>query len=171
MKTRLGIDPAGFRTPGGFGNGLREHPAVRAMLIELGFDWVSSLYPPHPNTAAMQEPTAAILEGIVAAQQQAQPFVYPDGLIEIPMSPISDIGAFRTGQWKLEWFLQAIRQSVEWAIEKRAVFDFLAHPSCLYVVDPEFKSIDLICDLVRKAGDRAAIVDLDTLAKRAKREA
>ena len=171
MKTRLGIDPAGFRTPGGFGNGLREHPAVRAMLIELGFDWVSSLYPPHPNTAAMQEPTAAILEGIVAAQQQAQPFVYPDGLIEIPMSPISDIGAFRTGQWKLDWFLQAIRLSVEWAIENRAVFDFLAHPSCLYVVDPEFKSIELICDLVRKAGDRAAIVDLDTLAKRAKREA
>ena len=171
MKTRLGIDPAGFRTPGGFGNGLREHPAVRAMLMELGFDWVSSLYPPHPNTAAMQEPTTAILEGIVAAQQQAQPFVYPDGLIEIPMSPISDIGAFRTGQWKLEWFLQAIRQSVEWAIEKRAVFDFLAHPSCLYVVDPEFKSIELICDLVQKAGDRAAIVDLETLAKRAKREA
>lgn len=168
MQARLGIDPVGFRTPGGFANGLREHPAVRAMLMELGFDWVSSLYPPHPNTESMQEPTAAILDGIVAVQAHAQPFAYPDGLIEIPMSPISDIGAFRTGQWQLDWFLRAIRQSVEWAIEHRAVFDFLAHPSCLYVVDPEFKSIDLICELVRKAGDRATIVDLKTIATRAK---
>jgi peptidoglycan/xylan/chitin deacetylase (PgdA/CDA1 family) len=169
MKTRLGINASGFRTPGGFSNGLREHPSIRAMLRELGFDWVSSLYPPHPNTEPEQEPTSDILDGIVAAQSRAQPFIYPDGLIEIPMSPISDIGAFRTGRWKLDWFLRAIRQSVEWAIENRAVFDFLAHPSCLYVVDPEFKSIQLICDLVRKAGDRATIVDLNTIAKRATR--
>jgi peptidoglycan/xylan/chitin deacetylase (PgdA/CDA1 family) len=168
MRTRLGIDPAGFRTPGGFANGLRDHPEVRAMFRELGFDWISSLYPSHPNTEPMQEPSAAILDDIVAAQARAQPFVYPDGLIEIPMSPISDIGAFRTGRWELEWFLRAIRQSVEWAIEQRAVFDFLAHPSCLYVVDPEFKSIDLICDLVRKAGNRATIVDLETIARRLK---
>jgi DNA invertase Pin-like site-specific DNA recombinase len=39
--------------------------------------------------------------------------------------------------------------------------------SCLYVTDPEFQAIDLICDLVKKAGDRAAIVDLGTLAGRA----
>ena len=137
------------------------------MLMELGYDWISSLYPPHPNTEPLQEPSAAVLDGIVASQVRAQPFVYPDGLIEIPMSPISDIGAFRTGRWQLDWFLRAIRQSVEWAIENRAVFDFLAHPSCLYVVDPEFKSIDLICELVRKAGDRASIVDLTTIARRA----
>jgi hypothetical protein len=35
------------------------------------------------------------------------------------------------------------------------------------VVDPEFKTIGLICDLVKKAGKRAAIVDLGTIAKRA----
>ena len=169
MESRLGIEPAGFRTPGGFANGLKDHPEVRAMLMELGFDWISSLYPPHPNTEPLQEPSSTILDGIVAAQKNAQPFVYPDGLIEIPMSPISDIGAFRTGRWPLESFLRAIRQSVEWAIENHAVFDFLAHPSCLYVVDPEFKSIELICELVRKAGDHAAIVDLRTIAKRARR--
>ena len=169
LKSRLGIDAAGFRTPGGFANGLREHPAVRAMLKELGFDWVSSLYPPHPNTEPGQEPTSTVLDGIVSAQKEAQPFVYPDGLVEVPMSPISDIGAFRTGRWELEWFLRAIRKSVEWAIENHAVFDFLAHPSCLYVVDPEFQSIRLICDLVKKAGNRAAIVDLNTIARRATR--
>ncbi|WP_397569766.1 polysaccharide deacetylase family protein [Schlesneria sp. T3-172] len=169
MESRVELEPVGFRTPGGFANGLKEHPQVRSLLMELGYDWVSSLYPPHPNTQPMEEPSTAVLDGIVAAQQNAQPFIYPDGLIEIPMSPISDIGAFRTGRWKLEWFLKAIRLSLEWAIENRAVFDFLAHPSCLYVVDPEFRSIELICDLVRKAGNRAAIVDLRTFAERARR--
>ncbi len=82
------------------------------------------------------------------------------------MSPISDITAFRAGRWKLEWFLKAIRQAVDWAIEHRAVFDFLGHPSCLYVTDPEFRVIELMCDLVRRAKDRAAIVDLGTIAKR-----
>ena len=168
MRTRLGIDAAGFRTPGGFANGLHEHPEVRTMLREAGFEWISSMYPPHPNTEPLQEPSQAILDGIVAAQVKAQPFVYPDGLIEVPMSPISDIGAFRTGRWQLEWFMKAIRLGVEWAIDNRATFDFLAHPSCLYVVDPEFKTIDMICSLVKKAGNRASIVDLGTIAQRAK---
>ena len=167
MKSRLGMEPAGFRTPGGFRDGLREHTAVRAILKDLGFKWISSLYPPHPNSAAMEEPSAEVLDSIVAALPKAQPFAYSDDLIEVPMSPISDIGAFRTGRWRLEWFLRAIRLCVEWTIENRAVFDFLAHPSCLYVVDPEFRAIDLICDLVRKAGPRAALVDLGTIAKRA----
>ncbi|MBS0206260.1 MAG: polysaccharide deacetylase family protein [Planctomycetes bacterium] len=169
MKARLGIGPAGFRTPGGFGDGLAKHAPVRSMLKEIGFDWISSLYPPHPNTEAMQEPDNDVLKAIVAALTRAQPFAYPDGLIEIPMSPISDIGAFRNGRWKLEWFLKSIRQCVEWTIENGAVFDFLAHPSCLYVVDPEFKAIDLICQLVRDAGDRASIVDLGTIAGRVTR--
>jgi peptidoglycan/xylan/chitin deacetylase (PgdA/CDA1 family) len=165
MQNRLGIKPAGFRTPGGFSNGLRDRPDVRAMLHELGYSWISSLYPPHPYTEPMQEPSRAIVDAIVAAHANSQPFAYPDGLIEIPMSPISDIGAFRTCRWKLDWFLAVIRELVEWTIEHRAVFDFLAHPSCLYVVDPEFKAVELICDLVKKHRDRAAIVGLDTIAQ------
>ena len=87
-------------------------------------------------TEAMAEPTEAVLNGIVAAQQQAQPFRYPDGLIEVPMSPISDVTAFRTGRWPLQSFLEAIRAAVSWAIRNRAVFCFLAHPSCLVATDP-----------------------------------
>jgi len=49
----------------------------------------------------------------------------------------------------------------------RAAFDFLAHPSCLGIVDPEFKTVDLILDLVKRADGKAAIVDLDTIAARA----
>ena len=87
------------------------------------------------------------------------------------MNPISDIGAFRNGRWKLEHFLKAIRMGVEWAIENRAVFDFLAHPACLGAMDPEFRTIDLICELVGRAGDRAALVDLDTVAAQMKSHA
>jgi hypothetical protein len=168
LKMRLGVDPAGFRTPGGFANGLAARPDVQAMLADLGFSWVSSKYPAHPLGDPGEQPTPKIYEGIVEAQSKAQPFVYPKGLVEVPMSPISDIGAFRGGRWKLDLFLKAIRLGVEWAIDTKAVFDFLGHPSCLYVVDPEFKTIKLICDMVKKAGNRAAIVDLGTIAGRAK---
>ncbi len=168
MRTRIGISPSGFRTPGGFPDGLRARPDVRAMLRQEGFDWISSVYPSHKNSRPGEAPDADVRDDIVAAQPKAQPFVYPDGLVEIPMSPISDIGAFRNGRWKLPWFLDTVRLGVEWAIENRAVYDFLGHPSCLYVTDPEFQTIDLICDLVRKASGRAKIVGLDALADRAR---
>jgi hypothetical protein len=136
------------------------------MLQNLGFTWVSSLYPEHAVGPARQEPTMDDVQSIVNAQRNAQPFLYPTGLIEIPMSPISDIGAFRTGRWRLDWFLNVIRQSLAWCIENRAVFDFLCHPSCMYVVDPQFRAIELICDMVRRAGDRAELATLDRIAER-----
>ena len=170
LRQRLGISSHGFRTPGGFQHGLREHPEIRAMLREFGYTWISSMYPKHPYTKPKERPTDDVLDGIVAAHRTTQPFVYSDGLVEIPMSPISDIGAFRTGRWKLDWYLDAVERVVKWTIEHGAVFDFLAHPSCLYVCDPQFKAIDLICRLVGEAGERAAIVDLDTIARSVERE-
>ncbi len=169
LRERVGIAPAGFRTPGGFTRGLAGREDVQRMLQQQGFSWVSSLYPEHALGPAREEPTAAVLQSIVEAQGRAQPFVYPSGLYEVPMSPISDIGAFRSGRWRLGWFLTAVRRALEACIENRMVFDFLCHPSCLYVVDPEFRTIELICDLVRRAGEeRAAIVTLDHLARRAR---
>jgi hypothetical protein len=169
LQMRVGVAAAGFRTPGGFSKGLADRADVQQMLRDLGFSWVSSKYPPHPMNEPGKEPGPEVFDGIVKAQKDAQPFVYPGGLIEVPMSPISDISAFRGGRWKLDPFLRAIRLGVEWAIEQRAVFDFLGHPSCLYVTDPEFRTIELICDLVRKAGaKKAALVDLGTLAERAR---
>ena len=43
---------------------------------------------------------------------------------------------------------------------RQAVFDFLAHPSCLVVEDPEFRTIERICDLVNEAKGRAEVADL-----------
>jgi hypothetical protein len=101
---------------------------------------------------------------------EAQPFVYPDGLVEVPMSPISDIGAFRNGRWKLGWFLEALRRAATWCIDKGACFDFLGHPSCLYVVDPKLEAVGLLCELVQKAKGRAELADLGALAGRARSE-
>jgi len=168
MQERLLVKPNGFRTPGGFASGLKDHPEVREFLRQQGYSWVSSLYPPHPNTTAGQRPSKAVLDGIVRELDQAQPFVYPDGLIEVPMSPISDIGAFRNGRWQLPWYLEAIERCVQRTIEHQMVFDFLAHPSCLGIVDPHFETIDLICNMVRRAGERAQLATLDMAAARAR---
>ena len=65
LKTRVGVDPAGFRTPGGFPNGLADRPDVRAMLRDLGFTWVSSKYPAHPLGEAGKEPDKDVYDGIV----------------------------------------------------------------------------------------------------------
>ena len=165
LLTRAGIEAAGFRTPGGFALGLAGREDVQQMLLDQGFKWVSSKYPGHANTKSGERPTRAVFDDIVRAQAEAQPFVYPTGLIEIPMNPISDIGAFRGGRWPLDDFLQAIRVGVEWAIEHKAVYDFLAHPSCLLATDPKFQALELICDIVRAAGNKAEIVDLDTIAR------
>jgi hypothetical protein len=168
MKSRLGVTPNGFRTPGGFGPGLADREDVQKMLLDLGFRWVSSKYPGHKIGGAGEEPTDAVIASIADAGSAAQPFRYPSGLVEVPMSPISDIGAFRTGRWKLDWFLRAIRAGVARAIERRNVFDLLCHPSCLYVVDPQFKTIDLVCDLVEQAGQGASLADLAEIGGRFK---
>jgi hypothetical protein len=168
LEQRVGVKPAGFRTPGGFGNGLADRPDLQQMLLELGFNWVSSKYPSHQSGEDAKEPPSQVYDSIVAAQAQAQPFVYPSGLIEVPMSPISDVSAFRSKHWKLAWFLRAIRLSVESVIRAGGVFDFLAHPSCLVVEDPRFEAIQLLCDLARGAGERAELSTVDVLARRAK---
>jgi hypothetical protein len=160
MKARLGIEPNGFRTPGGFGQGLSGRADVQRMLLEQGFRWCSGKYPRHPVDVA--EPG----KYLPAALREAQPFAYPEtGLIEVPMSPVSDIGAFRSGRWPLARFLDAIRFAVAWTIQNGAVFDFLGHPSCLLVTDPQMQVFDLICELVKQAGDRAELATLDAIAR------
>ena len=168
LKARVGITPDGFRTPGGFANGLDDRPDVQEMLLKMGYRWVSSKYPAHPLGVPGQSPTSEVMNGIVAAQERAQPYIYPSGLIEVPMSPISDVGAFRTSRWTLDDFLEAIRAAVTWAIERRAVFDFLGHPSCLVVTDPNFRVVELICDLVNASRNRAVLVDLGTIVRSVK---
>lgn len=173
LQQRVGVQARGFRTPGGFAMGLTGHEDIQRMLLDLGFTWASSRYVSHGGVRDLhttgEPPSREVFLNIVAAQKRSQPDVYPTGLIEIPMSPISDIGAFRNGRWKLKHFLKAIRMALDWVIEHKAVFDFLAHPSCLGVVDPKFQTIDMICSIVEQSRGRAALVDLDVVAGRVPR--
>lgn len=164
LRDRLGIVPAGFRTPGGFADGLRGRDDLQRMLLDLGFPWVSSLYPAHANSPPGTDPSEPVIADIVAAQARAQPFAYPSGLVEIPMSPVSDIGAFRNGRWSLDAFVAVTKRCVEQVIADGGVFDFLGHPACLNVVDPRFRTLDVICDAVAAAGERAEFADLDAVA-------
>jgi peptidoglycan/xylan/chitin deacetylase (PgdA/CDA1 family) len=159
MRTRLNIEPNGFRTPGGFPEGLGGRADVQNMLLKQGFRWVSSKYPRHPVDRT--DPAGYL----PAALQASQPYRYPEtGLTEIPMSPVSDISAFRNGRWPLERFLDVIRFAVDWTIENGTVFDLLIHPSCIGVVDRQMRTLDLISSLVESARDRAEIVTLDAVA-------
>src|SRR5436309_2303493 len=91
LKERCGTTPSGFRTPGGFHKGLKDRPDLQKMLLRQGFTWVSSLYPAHTCGTPKQPPGDAVYADIVRAQAEAQPFAYPSGLIEVPMSPVSDV--------------------------------------------------------------------------------
>ena len=166
MKHRLGIAPAGFRAPGGFAEGLSGRADIQKILLDAGFTWASTKYPAHPNSEPGGELTPAILDGIVKSQTAAQPFVYPSGLVEIPMSPISDIGAFRNGRWNLDQFLKSTQLSVDWAIRNRAVFDFLGHPAVLSAKDPDFRTIRAICDAVNRSAHQAEMVSLQHIFER-----
>lgn len=167
MRDRLGTELIGFRTPGGFADGLAGRPDIQRMLLDLGFDWVSSKYAFHPMGKTGQQPDAAILDTVVEMQGKSQPFRYPTGLIEVPMSPVSDVMAMRIARWSRASWLESVRRAVAWAIEHRAAFDLLTHPSVLVVMDPKFEAIDMVCDMVERSGDRARLVDLGTIAKRA----
>jgi len=168
MQTRIGVAPLGFRTPGGSAAGLIGRPDVQQMVLDSGFTWVSSMAKSVPIEP--ENPTDDDFRRVAEAQKDSQPFVYPSGLVEIPMSPLGDVASFRREKekWKIADFLKMIDRAVAWTIEHRAVFDLLGHPSIMYVEDPEFRAYELICDMVNQSGDRAAIVGLDTIARRVK---
>lgn len=170
MKTRLGIEPVGFRTPGGSGAGLRKRPDVQKMLLDCGFDWASSLAG-GPSFAA-ENPTDKDFKKIAASQKHFQPFIYPSGLVEVPFSPFTDVSVFRRRpkRWNLDDYLRMIELSMQWTIDNHAMFDFLTHPSIMYVEDPDLKAFTLICDMVNASNGHAAIVGLDTIAQRARRK-
>ncbi len=167
-KERLGVRLSGFRTPYGFSKGMGSRPDIQQMLLELGFAWVSSMYQ-QPQDLKRANPSEANFAAITSCMENSQPFVYGSGLVEIPVVPITDVNAFRTRRWKLDEYLESVRRSLQCAIRKRLVFDYVFHPSVMCVADPEFRAVDLICDLVKRAGNKAAFVDLNVIAEQARR--
>ena len=168
MRDRLGVAPQGFRTPGGFHEGLRGRADLQQMLARQGFQWISATSRKTDPGLPGQTPGPDVWKSIAAELPASQPFRYPESrLLDIPMSPISDIQAFRNGRWKLDDFIAVLQRVLDWTIEHGATFDFLAHPSCLGVVDPGLKTIAAICRKVRDANGRAVLASLNDVARSA----
>jgi hypothetical protein len=166
IRNRLGIEPQGFRTPGGFHDGLRGRADLQRMLQRHGFNWVSATSRKTTAGIAGQTPGPDVWKSIEAELPNSQPFRYVEtGLLDIPMSPVSDIQAFRNGRWKLDDFIAILERVLDWTIERGQTFDFLAHPSCIGVVDPEMKTLNMICRKVRTSNGRAALVTLNEIAR------
>src|SRR5688572_4413251 len=77
MKQRLGVGPSGFRTPGGFPNGLKGRTDIQNLLLSQGYTWISSMYPRHPVKPDAAAPQPGEIEAIIAVQEAAQPFHLP----------------------------------------------------------------------------------------------
>jgi len=166
MRERLGIEPQGFRTPGGFHQGLHGRPDVQGLLQRQGFPWVSATARSAATGVVGQTPGPDVWKSIEVELPNSQPFRYPEtGLLDIPMSPVSDIHAFRGGRWKLDDFIGMLERAVDWTIEHGATFDLLTHPSCIGVVDPELKTYAMICRKVRDANGRAQLTTLNDIAR------
>ena len=131
-----------------------------------GLTWVSSLYPAHAVGPARQEPTEEVLRSIVAAQRNAQPFTYPRGPDRNPHE--SDQRHRRLPRRPLAARVVPHRDSAKFRVVHRQPRRLrFPVPSLVPVrrrsgVSP----IELICDMARRVGDRAAIVDLGMIARR-----
>ena len=77
LKERVGVEANGFRTPGGFTTGLHGREDLQQLLLGLGFDWISSVYPAHAGIVDIHGSDAApaqdAYDNILAAQPAAQP--------------------------------------------------------------------------------------------------
>ncbi len=168
MTARMGRKPVGFRTPGGSAGGLLDRPDLQTMFLDLGYTWVSSMA--RHVAIRPENPGEADFRAVTEAQKSSQPFVYPTGLIEIPMSPIGDVAAFRrpSQKWRIGDFLKMLEKNLRGTIEHQTVFDLLTHPSIMCVEDPQFRAYDLVCDMVNASSGKAAVVGLDVIARRTK---
>ncbi len=163
MKQRAKISSTGFRTPGGFPKGLNDREDLQELLLDLGFTWISSKYPSHIATRTNQGVPQDTYDKIIQSQASAQPFRYKTGLVEIPMSPISDVNAFRSNFWRLEEFKKAVKLSLKSVISKRQVYDFLCHPSCMLIEDPGHDTLKTIIETVHAEPTIAEIVTLEQI--------
>ncbi len=155
MKQRLGIAPRGFRTPGGFGNGLADVPAVQKLLLDEGFAYASSHYnfPARPElwqqareamTSRNPKPSlegAELQRAQRASIESLQPYRYPGGLLELPMMGLSDVQSFRNYDLERETWLRLLEHGVEVAHERKLVLSVLLHPCVLAVRDPHAAAV------------------------------
>ena len=135
IERHLGARPRGFRTPGGFGNGLHDAPTVQHLLQSQGFAHCSSHYDcPLPTERPFAWETME--RGVGESVRALQPYRYPNGLLEIPMMGISDIHAYRVRDLDRGEFTRLLEHGIEVAAQEDLAFSILMHPQVQACRDP-----------------------------------
>lgn len=173
MRTRLGVSPKGFRSPGGFPNGLNEAPAVRQMLVDEGFWWISTHYNDtmqrqnHPvsRDMALKVPLSKLVDAFNRSEQNLQPYRYQDGLIELPLAGITDVVAWRSYGPDLGEWIEMLRQGVDYAHEHGLIFMLTTHPAVLAAIDPECQTVDAVLSHALQKDGGVWLPDLEEIAE------
>jgi hypothetical protein len=178
IRERLGVEPLGFRSPGGFPTQLRDVPDVRHTVASEGFRYVSSGYRlslPRDCPPTQLEIAAAVEQSVA----ELQPVRYVEtasssgeadaggpaerlGLLEISMMGMSDIDAFRNLRLPTAAWLEATRVALQKAQADRLVLSLLLHPSVLAARDPFCETLELCARMSASAG--GAMATNDTIA-------
>lgn len=161
MVEHLGVRPRGFRTPGGFQTGLAPVPEVQQVLLDQGFDYCSGQY----RLPLRENPTHADREdGVRWSVEHLQPYRYPTGLLEVPMTGISDIWAFRNQKISLDEFIALTSHGLRVAAEAGGCYSALMHPQVMAARDPDRQAIRALLDLAGSLD--AEVVTNDQIADR-----
>jgi len=172
IRTRLGVVPKGFRSPGGFPDGLQDAPEVRELLQEEGFWWASTHYNDtllygrvsRPPDAVSKVDPERLKRAFNRSERALQPYRYEDGLIEIPLAGITDVVAWRWYRPDLGEWLEMLAEGVDYAYEHGLIFMLTSHPAVLASVDPHCQVVETILSrAVRKEGG-VWLPDLEELA-------
>ncbi|MBM3477055.1 MAG: hypothetical protein FJX75_27625 [Armatimonadetes bacterium] len=162
IEHRLGVRPKGFRTPGGFGNGLQDAPAVQDLLKQHGFAYCSSHYDcPLPTEKPFE--WRVMEQGVGESLRNLQPYRYPNGLLELPMAGISDIHAYRVRDLDRGEFTRLLEHGVEVAARDDLAFSILMHPAVQAGRDPHGETVKRVVD--RTIAKGGAVVTNDEIAQ------
>ena len=162
LEHRLGVRPKGFRTPGGFGNGIHDAPAVQELLREHGFAYCSSHYD-LPVPPEKGQPWEALREAVSESVRSLQPYRYPNGLPEIPMAGISDIHAYRIHDLDRGEFTRLLEHGVEVAANADLTFSVLLHPAVQASRDPHGETVKRVVERTMAMGGE--VVTNDEIAR------
>jgi len=144
ITEKLGVAPTGFRTPGGFNNGLDDVPAVQEVLSDAGMQYASARYY-FPVDPKKKRPSADVLNQAMEASIDAlQPSRYPNGLPELPLAGITDIWAFRVLDLDRWEFIDVLKRGIDHAHANQQVLSLCFHPPVLAVRDPHCDMLNIV---------------------------
>ncbi len=144
MRETLGVVPVGFRTPGGFVNGLHDVPAVQDLLQAEGFGYVSSHYRLPIDPTRKRPPRERLEAAMRESIDTLQPYRYANGLPEIPPTGITDIWGFRYLDLDRWDFIDVLKHGIDHAHDNGQVLTMTFHPPCLAARDPHCDVLETV---------------------------